>query len=372
MAYLYRISSLLIAPLLLLLGGCHVPSRVAIEGNGGRNAYNDVLQQSNNEQMLLNLVRLRYDDFPFFLEINNVTTTFTYGAKASGLVPIPGFTKQNPFELGGEVSWQNQPTIQYTPLDGHTFSNQLMTPVDLLTVQLLYNAGWDIERLVRLTIQSIDELTNAGGGTILLANTWDRFEKFVNMTRLMRYFQEMGELSIGIKMPKNCPDAKDCEANALQISFPANNQYSKDLAELLDAHIIHHDHYVVDLPMDYNKEVRVGIKPRSLLAIIGYLSLAVEVPKEHVRSGRVNESSDLEGELIDCKDVVGDLMVIKSSKCKPRDAYVWVKYGNYWYYIDNDDTRSKRTFVLLLQLYNLQSGDVPKNGPILTLPIGVG
>lgn len=45
-------------------------------------AYNAAITASVNEQMLQNLVRLRYRDVPFFLEIGSVTATLSVGANA--------------------------------------------------------------------------------------------------------------------------------------------------------------------------------------------------------------------------------------------------------------------------------------------------
>ena len=61
-----------------------------------------------------------------------------------------------------------------------------------------------------------------------------------------------------------------------------------------------------------------------------------------------------------------------SSEKKPKHAYVSIKYRDFWFYIEDDDLHSKKTFMLLLELYNLQSGRGPDKGPILTLPLGVG
>ncbi|NGX49654.1 MAG: hypothetical protein K940chlam5_01253, partial [Candidatus Anoxychlamydiales bacterium] len=57
---------------------------------------------------------------------------------------------------------------------------------------------------------------------------------------------------------------------------------------------------------------------------------------------------------------------------KPKHPYVSIKYRDFWFYIEDDDLHSKKTFMLLLELYNLQSGRGPDKGPILTLPLGVG
>ena len=45
-------------------------------------AYNQAIVTSVNEQMLQNLVRIRYRDVPFFLEIGSVTASLSLGASA--------------------------------------------------------------------------------------------------------------------------------------------------------------------------------------------------------------------------------------------------------------------------------------------------
>ena len=110
---------------LIFLSSCHVSSRTALTGSGGRNSYNESIKMTGLQQMLLNLVRLRYCDAPYFLDVSNVTTQFTYGSFINPTFPIPGANNANPIQLGAGMSWQNQPTIQYTPLDGHSFANHI-------------------------------------------------------------------------------------------------------------------------------------------------------------------------------------------------------------------------------------------------------
>ena len=42
----------------------------------GRNDYNIVLQQTEDEEAILNLVRVRYGDRPLFFDVSNITTSF--------------------------------------------------------------------------------------------------------------------------------------------------------------------------------------------------------------------------------------------------------------------------------------------------------
>ena len=44
---------------------------------GERSRYNIAIQGSNDEQLLLNLVRLKYRDTPFFLQVSSVASQFS-------------------------------------------------------------------------------------------------------------------------------------------------------------------------------------------------------------------------------------------------------------------------------------------------------
>ena len=44
----------------------------------GRNEYNKVLAQTDDEEILLNLIRLRYADNPTFLKVSSVSTAFNW------------------------------------------------------------------------------------------------------------------------------------------------------------------------------------------------------------------------------------------------------------------------------------------------------
>ena len=53
------------------------------------------------------------------------------------------------------------------------------------------------------------------------------------------------------------------------------------------------------------------------------------------------------------------------------DGAAWaVRHRGRWFYIADDDQSTKSTFLLLNQLFTLQSGDVEETKPVLTLPVG--
>jgi hypothetical protein len=351
------------------LSGCQISSRVAMQGQGGREAYNITLQKTTNEQMLLNLVRLRYVDFPFFLDVSNITTQCSYSTKIKPVFPIPGFTSDNPAEIGAEASWQNTPTITYTPLEGPDFASQLFYPIDLLTIAQLIYAGWDVDRVLRVCVQSIYDIPNAPTTSAPLPDgVIPEFERFMELTQLFRYFQIRSKLQIGVSVDKT---SQSFIGKSLQFGFPSEGVEATKLRDMIPDtdERIEGKYCLVDLALGFNKRIESGILPRSLLACMYYLSLGVDIPKAHELSHRISCSCSSEGKVFDWRDVVGDLIQVHSSKTVPENAYVSVRYKGHWFYISESDVESKRTFVLLLQLYNLQSAPVKPSGPVLTLPL---
>ncbi|MBI5273601.1 MAG: hypothetical protein HY860_00930 [Chlamydiales bacterium] len=362
--------------LLILLTGCHISPRLALKGAGGRNAYNMALQTTSNEQLLLNLVRLRYCDSPYFLNVDSITTQFTFGAGLSTSIPIPGFDQDNPGVFGGDVSWKNQPTIQYTPLEGEAFAQHLLQPIDLMLIQYLVYSGWDVDRIFKLTVQSLDGIDNIPTAAAFMPEKLPQFEQFYEITKLMRKLQLSGDLQIGAKSNHHIDD-KQKEKNddygalrgsSLQISFSTASEEGRRLCELLPGSSSFDGRCILDMNLGFMDKHKTGIMPRSILSCMHYLSLGVDVPKIH-RSMVIHTLSE-ENALIDWSSVIGSLMSIKSSRRYPQDAYVTIKYKGYWFYISDFDLNSKKSFALLQGLYNLQAGGTPKTGPILSIPLG--
>ena len=360
-----------------VLTSCNVPSRIAMNGAGGRTSYNERIQKTTNEQMLLNLVRLRYYDIPFFLDVSTITSQVTFGSKANGGLSIPGFNQDNPVSLGGEFSWQSQPTIQYTPLEGYAFASQLMQAIDLQIIQQLIFTGWDVDRLFRLLVQNIDDIHNAPEAAGPAPDGDPIYEKFYHVTFLLRKLQKEQKLVMGVSYKKaKTTDLQDPQSvspnqykpKELQISFPAEGETAEELSKLLKGIKLVRGRYILSLTLGYNENAEMGLLTRSLLSAMYYLSLGVEVPMCDVLANKVSAHHDSENEK--WAEVSDTLMQIKYCTKYPKNAYLAVKYRNLYFYIADDDLSSKRTFVLLQQLYNLQSRDIKQQAPLLSIPLG--
>ena len=59
----------------MLLAGCAIgPKTLPFF----RQSYNTALERSNNEQLLLNIVRLAYGDTPYFLNVDNIAAQLEF------------------------------------------------------------------------------------------------------------------------------------------------------------------------------------------------------------------------------------------------------------------------------------------------------
>ena len=179
-----------------ILPGCLGPRAL----RHSRVKYNDAIQRSADEQLLLNLVRLRYRDTPSFIELSSLSTQFAFGgrASASGSV-IERSTTADSLGLGASWDASERPTVTYDPLRGQEFVKRLVSPVDEETIILLIRSGWSIDRVLRITAQELNGFENvrrASGPTPELIAT-NEYGKFRNAVIALRQLQVSRETTIG-------------------------------------------------------------------------------------------------------------------------------------------------------------------------------
>src|SRR5215472_12025377 len=123
--------------------GCLGPNAVKYT----RMRYNEVYRSTNDEQLLMNIVRLRYADSPVFIDLPNITSQFELAAGGSD--PGPSGSQTN-FGVAG--AWgRDTPTLSYHPREGREIAKALLTPMSADLFSLL-NAGGSLEQLLLMTI----------------------------------------------------------------------------------------------------------------------------------------------------------------------------------------------------------------------------
>ncbi|MEC7356233.1 MAG: hypothetical protein VYE53_13915, partial [Planctomycetota bacterium] len=135
---LRSISAISLLLCLIPASGCLGPRAL----KHSRAKYNDAIQRSADEQLLLNLVRLRYRDTPSFIELSSLSTQFAFGSRASASGNLIERSTQSD-SLGLGTSWEasERPTVTYDPLRGQDFVKRLVSPLGEETIILLIRSG---------------------------------------------------------------------------------------------------------------------------------------------------------------------------------------------------------------------------------------
>ena len=120
--------------------------------------FNETIQYNNSQQMLLNLVRLKYRETPLFLKVGALSASYSLGVNASLSAGRASSHSLLGAEMGG--SFSVQPTITYTPLEGETYVKQVLTEVDTSTFALLFRSGWPMRTLCHIMLESIGDAVN--------------------------------------------------------------------------------------------------------------------------------------------------------------------------------------------------------------------
>ncbi len=326
--------------------------------SGSRTDYNVVLRQADDQQMLLNLVRMRYRDQAMFLEVSALNTQFSVTNAVTADTQLG--QGDSYLGLGGNVVLQETPTISYTPLKGADFVQRVLAPVTLETLFLLTTSGWSSERLFRLLVDEMNTYDNAQGANGPTPAREPAFREFRRISHLLREM-ELEDMVSGGRY-KDQP----------VLIFDPKARSSADYIEFTSLLGLNPDKlmFPVIVAARGGASDSINLRFRSFAGIMYFLSQSVQVPEADVTAGLVTVTRDAAGQPFDWQEVTEGLLTIKSSPTPPEKAAVAINYRNSWFYIDDSDLDSKSTFVLLGQVYQLQAGDAKTVAPVLTLPVG--
>jgi len=238
-------------------------------------------------------------------------------------------------------------------------------------VMLLYRSGWPLKRVLRLCVQRLNRVEGAVRASGPTPEVAPKFEDFTRVLDLMGELNDRGYLDLVYETP---PVAGQPARIVMQV---ANEAFAlpetQELWQLLGL-VPGQKHY----PLTYTLVEHAGareldhleVETRSLLGVLFFLSQAVEPPGADAQAGRVTVTRTQAGEVFDWKNVTRQLLQIHSATDRPARAAASVWYRGSWFYIDDSDLSSKSTFSLITQLLAVQSTEVQRMVPVLTLPVG--
>lgn len=299
-----------------LLSGCALPNQAMRSNYSG---YNETIHYTQSQQMLLNLVRLKYRELPLFLKVGALSASYSFELSGGARAGKGGDTKAYGLDLG--ASYSTRPTITYTPVEGDTFVKQVLSEVDSQAFVLLYRSGWPISVLCHVMVERIGKALNRQDDP-----SYPGFEKIVDRLQAAQ------------------------RADKLRFEIEGKETTVVLTTDFVDI--------VSDERVAEERELRYPIKAvqlRSFLDIMYFLGKNTEVPEAQQDQVKASQPN-------------GWIRIHATSK-PPGDALVSVEYNDTWFSIAKNDIPSKDTFSLIKLLYQMQAGDIPTMQPLLTLPI---
>jgi hypothetical protein len=365
----FALTTGLLALFALVAGGCATglgPKAVRSE----RPDYNRQIRRSGDAEMLLNLVRLRYNDSPLFLELGTVVAQYSYDASLNAGGNIGGGDGTT---IGSAFAYTEKPTITYTPLTGDQFATRMLTPIPLDSFMLFEQTGWSGNRLLLVTIQRANDLFNAPTASGPTPAHPPDYEAFADFADRFDRLHAAGLIGLNWEMRGRDTDPPG-RSPRFWLRWPADPEspLAADVAAVRRSLGLPpgRDDFTLTAYPFRRQPTEVGLRCRSLLGVLYFLAQSVEPPAPHVQAGLVTVTKDDQGQPFDWSKVTGKVMTIQSQQDRPRNAYLAVEHRGWWFYIAEDDQSSKATFTLLNFLFSLQAATGKGNAPMLTLPVG--
>lgn len=362
--------------LIALLGGCasRGPSTISTD----RPAYNMAVQRTNDQELLLNLVRLLYRDTLYFTNVERIAATQEFnqgiGASSQSTSTSNSFAVNqttgsaiasvlaNSFTFGpGSVAINEKPTVFYAPLEGEKFVRQMMTPMNPDLLLMLVKSGWPLDLVFSVGVQEMNGLKNAPTAAGPTPSREPEFHAFREAVLLLRALQR--DQLIDLAKAKN--------GDGIELRFirtAAKRAETIRLKSLLGLSA-EQNRFLITSGVESPDDRTIAMTTRPLLSSLYYVSQGIEAPPEHIKAGKVRRTVRADLTAFDWQQLLDGIFRVRASKELPDEASVVVHYRGHYFYIADNELEVKATFVLLTQLMALHSTP-SSTGPAISFSLG--
>ena len=318
--------------------------------------YGLSISNALQQQLLGNIVRLRYMEAPVFVDVSSIINQYSLsGQVQAGVGFNNSFSSGDTGMISGGGRWEDRPTITYSPITGRQFAQSLLTPVPPEALFALVQSGWPTELLFRMTVKSINGVEDAVENPYYRKQADPRFRELLAVWSRLR-------LSGTIGLRRSDVESKSAKIILYVREDSIDEQIRQDI-----------DFFFATLGLDPDsKEFKLGYglipdEPDEITVLTGSifdlmvnLSWQVKVPPQHVDEGRTGTT------FVDTR-AGGSMFDVNYSEDEPEDAFVKIRDRGYWYYIDDRDMKTKRTFGVLQILFSLTDAGQEARGPVVTI-----
>ena len=351
--------TLIILVLLFVLGfcGCAVVGPRSI--TAGRGVYSEVINRTEDEQILNVIVRMRYNETFAMMSVASVTSNLSF-TTSTGMQLGFGDDKDYagnliPFSAG--VAFEENPTISYVPLSGEDFMRRMLSPVSPKEWFLLGGQTRHPAKVFSLAVRRVNGLRNYLPGEESPSSEFSHFVELYDRLRRAGVLEVV--TSPETKTGENqyffdIHDYKDVQSDSVH-----------ELLSLLDIEVkLDGSTILLPIRLEPGRSVSaVHVQTRSAWEVLQAFGAGIEIPPSHIQAGIADP-------LTFAVPDERNFITIRSSEKRPDNATVRVRFRDWWFYIDATDTQSKRTFMFLRTFIGMRLADpgVAQRAPVLTVP----
>ena len=319
--------------------------------------YGQSIGQNWKNQLLANLVRLRFGDMPIFLDVGQIVAGYSLETQVSaGLGYGNAFDSSNTAALGAGGKFTDRPTITYTPKTGTDYLTSMLKPIKPASLLGLIQSGYDARLLFTWAVEAINGLQNY---SVSAGGKREPDPEFYEFLDRLRALQTSG--GIAFKQSTDPATKNDVIVFFRNVSASEDElEEGKRAREVVGLNTEREKFRVVYSPFAFEDDV-LAIQTRSILQIMLAMSGFVDVPGS--KAGESFEGYEVPPEM-------QRPFSVHSGLDKPENSFASINYGGYWYWIDPTDLPSKRVFTLMLFLTTLTSTGGDGSNPVLTIPTG--
>jgi hypothetical protein len=328
----------------------------------GRADYNSAINRTENEQLLMAIVKGRYGETTSLLSVQSVAANVRFSARADvefGFGPESSYAGNLvPFSGGG--AYEENPTITYAPIHGEKYIRQLLSPIGLDILLLIVRAREAKENsYFSVLVKQVNDLQNPDFIDGSSPPPDSRFKRFVELSRKLH---RAGVLHWLADQRKEV--AFDIYINGYA---PTHSEQVREYLHLLGLPMPTDSSEGIVLPAYFAIKGRkwdgIAISTRSTGELVEILRAAVDIPDKHREEGLTIEYPPM--------GLVGRDVHIRSSEAKPARAVVAVKHRGYWFYIDDTDMHTKLFYQLvrILWSFSIANSMDTTPAPLLTIPV---
>jgi len=322
--------------------------------------YSSAISESVKNQVLLNIVKLRYGDMPVFVDVSSVISQyelandFSYGFGWTYSSAIP--TERTP-SVGGSSKYIERPTITYAPQTGEKFTKSLLTPIPPSAILFLIQSGKSVDVVFYLCVQSVNGINNRYEASMRSAPI---HPDFVELLKRMRKVQQSGMIGT-----RTQTDEKK-QTSLFYFSKDVSPEIAEDVKWIKQK--LGLNPQASEFKVVYgstNQQDEIAIMSRSVMEILVQQASSIDVPAEDLQQNRAYAVAKTEDPFLELMS-----MHIHSGRQKPADAFVSISYRGKWFWIEDTDFKSKQLLSGLMLLLSLMESDRGGNQPVITVPTG--